>query len=123
MLVKRFLAVCAALLILALVPGACPAPGEGAKAERGYRRAAPVLAAIEEYRRELGSYPDSLTQLTPQFLEPAAVAVPTRPQEQYPLEYERDSTGFVLTFRYVGPGMNECRYTAAKREWECSGYF
>lgn len=37
-----------------LLLGAClgPDPGQGEKAERGYRRAAPVIAAIEAYHRD-----------------------------------------------------------------------
>jgi hypothetical protein len=52
-----------------------------------------------------------------------ALAIPTRADERYPLEYRRDGTDFILSFRYAGPGMNECRYASVVRRWRCSGYF
>jgi hypothetical protein len=44
-------------------------------------------------------------------------------QVGYPWEYERDSTDYVLTFRYTGPGMNSCHYSPAEPRWKCGGYF
>jgi hypothetical protein len=109
----------AAVLLLA----ACPAPGEGPKAQRGEARAAPVIEALTAYRAERGAYPDSLRLLVPRFLPDSALRVPDRVQERYPLEYERTADGYVLTFRYVGPGMNHCRYRPERPRWECGGYF
>ncbi len=108
-----------ALILLA----ACPKPGHGAKAARGFARAAPVLTALAEYRAQVGSYPDSLAALVPAYLMAAALETPDGAQEKYPLEYRRDSTGFRLRFRYVGPGMNYCDYSAAQPKWHCGGYF
>ena len=99
-----------------------PPPGRGAKAARGYQRAAPVIAALAEYRRAHGTFPDSLAQLVPAYLPDSALAMPTRAQERYPLEYRADSGGYQLGFRYVGPGMNFCRYHSASRQWSCGGY-
>ena len=100
-----------------------PPPGRGAKAARGYQRAAPVIAALAAYQQAQGSYPDSLRQLVPAYLPDSALAVPTRAQERYPFEYRADSGAYELTFRYVGPGMNRCRYRSAARKWSCGGYF
>jgi hypothetical protein len=110
-----------ALILLAACP--LPRPGHGAKAARGFARAAPVLTALAEYHARVGSYPDSLAALVPAYLTAAALATPDRAQERYPLEYQRDSTGFRLRFRYVGPGMNYCDYSAARPKWRCGGYF
>lgn len=109
--------------LAALILAACPAPGEGPKAERGYERARPVIQALAAYRAERGAYPDSLAQLVPGFLDAGALATPDAPQERYPLEYARQDTSYVLTFRYTGPGMNYCRYQPAAARWQCGGYF
>jgi hypothetical protein len=109
---------------MSLVLGACgDPPGKGPKAERGYQRSAPIIAALERYRAERGQYPDSLRMLVPRYLPERALRVPDHPQEHYPLQYQRTATGFELTFRYVGPGMNECTYTPVAKKWDCGGYF
>ena len=110
-------------LLAALLLGGCTPPGKGPKAERGYRRSAPVIAALERYRAQRGAYPDSLPALVPGFLPDGALRVPDREQERYPLEYRRAADGYELTFRYVGPGMNSCTYTPAPARWDCSGHF
>jgi hypothetical protein len=110
-------------LLLPFAITACDDPGEGPKAARGYARAAPVINALETFRRLLRRYPDSLTDLVPVFLPATALAVPTGPQEHYPLQYRTDSGEFTLTFRYVGPGMNECSFSTPARKWNCSGYY
>jgi hypothetical protein len=87
----------------ALLVGAwCDAPGEGPKAERGYRRAAPVIAALARFRADHGQYPDSLPQLVPAYLPAAALAVADAPQERYPLGYRRATDQYELSFRYAG---------------------
>lgn len=119
----RRIAFALALAAAVVALGGCPAPGEGPRAERGYRRSAPVIAALERYRGARGTYPDSLRQLVPAFLPDSTLRVPDRNRERYPLDYRRTPDGYVLTFRYTGPGMNACAYTSAPAEWKCSGYF
>ena len=119
----RRTAIATAVLLIPLLLTACPAPGEGPLAERGYRRGAPVIAALERYRSERGAYPDSLRQLVPAFLPDSALRVPDRDRERYPLEYQRTADGYELGFRYAGPGMNTCSYTPSTARWKCSGYF
>lgn len=110
-------------IVVAFGVAACVPPGEGPKAARGYARAAPVIAALDSFHSVVGRYPDSLPQLVPDFLRQESLAIPGRKLERYPLEYERSATDFILSFRYVGPGMNNCRFRASSRRWECSGYF
>lgn len=112
-----------ALLAISLTVAACDPPGKGPRAERGYRRSAPVIAALEQYRAARGEYPDSLRMLVPRYLSESALRVPDGAGERYPLEYGRTAEGFALTFRYAGPGMNECTYTAEARGWRCGGRF
>ena len=108
--------------LAALFLCACPAPGKGPRAERGFERARPVIEALDRYRAERGAYPDRLEQLVPEFLPAAALAVPRAAKEGYPLEYARQDSTYRLTFRYVGPGMNHCQYQPGAR-WRCGGYF
>jgi len=114
----RRAAAAAALLLLA----ACDPPGKGPRAERGYRRAEPVIQALAAYRAAHGAFPDSLAELVPAHLSAGALAVPRAPRESYPLQYRRTGAGYELTFRYAGPGMNECTWRVPPGEWECGGY-
>ena len=100
---------------------ACPAPGEGAKAARGYQRAEPILAALDRYHTAMRGYPLSLEALVPQYLDSLAL-VPPKALQEYPFEYARSDTSYELSFRYVGPGMNRCTYRSAARKWICNGY-
>ena len=108
---------------MAFALAACDPPGKGPKAERGYRRSAPVIAALDRYHAEHGQYPDSLRMLVPGFLPDSALRLPEREPERYPLEYGRTREGYDLTFRYTGPGMNDCTWHADTRKWACSGRF
>jgi len=111
-----------ALLCAASAFLACPAPGEGAKAERGYRRAAPVIAALQRFHATTDSYPQSLLTLIPQYLDSAAAPAAIETQES-PLGYVRSARDFELSFRYGGPGINECTYRSVTGLWKCSGHF
>lgn len=113
----------AALLLSPVVLGACDPPGKGPKAERGYDRSAPVIAALEQYRSQRGEYPASLREMVPAFLADSALRVPDRPGETYPLEYTRLPEGYALEFRYTGPGMNDCTYRPGVKKWDCGGRF
>jgi len=92
-------------------------PGEGAKAERGYKTAAPVIEALHKYYKANAIYPDSLSQLVP-------VYVPVIGREPE-LSYSSISLGkdYELKFSYTGPGVNHCTYIGSKKKWECDGYY
>jgi len=110
------LAVRRGVVLVALLLGGCPRPGEGCKADAGYRRAAPVIAALARYHQARGSYPATLHELTPDWL-----AAP--PQS---LQYVRREDRYQLTFSYTGPGVNHCTYdpgTTAPKPWQCRGYY
>jgi hypothetical protein len=109
----------AALLTLAL--SACDRPGKGRRAEAEYRRSEPVLEALERFHAARGAYPGRLEELVPAFLTAGALAAPAGAE---PLEYGRlRDDAFLLTFRYSGPGRNECTWTSATPRWRCRGYF
>jgi hypothetical protein len=93
-------------------------PGVGEKAEKGYAASEPVIAALEKYQTDHGSYPEKLAELVPDYL-PAA---PTKTDE---LDFSYSSTGdsYHFSFHYIGPGMNTCAFTPETKKWECSGAF
>ncbi len=93
-------------------------PGVGEKAEKGYAASKPVIAALEKYRNDHGAYPESLTELVPDYL-PAA---PTKTED---LDFFYSSTGdsYQFSFYYIGPGMNSCTFTPESKEWDCSGAY
>lgn len=113
---RRFLAI---LLLMLL---SCRSPGHGPKAERGYHRAEPVIAALEAFARDSGRYPRSLEALVPGYLDRDALAVPGQAQEAYPFEYAIADSTYRLSFRYVGPGMNRCTFHPVTN-WACTGHF
>ena len=102
---------------------ACPPPGEGVKAERGYKRAGPIIAALERFHADSGHYPSALSALVPAFLADSALAVPTREQERYPWRYTMSGDDYTLQFQYTGPGMNACVYRRSAARWQCSGVY
>lgn len=106
-----------------LATAACPAPGEGVKAQRGYRRAEPIIAALDRFDADSGRYPGALTALVPTYLPDSALAVPTREQERYPWTNTLAGAAYSLQFRYTGPGSNECTYFGTTRRWHCSGLY
>lgn len=93
-------------------------PGVGEKAEKGYAASEPVIAALEKFKADHGSYPEKLTELVPDYLPES----PTMPDG---LEYSYSSTGdgYAFSFHYRGPGLNTCTYTPEEKEWKCSGAY
>jgi len=106
----------AAVALASMTTVGCPAPGKGPKAERGYAQAQPIISALDAYHRTKKAYPDSLAQLVPNYLDPVA--------DRAPVEYHKvQDDDYEVSFRYVGPGMNECHYQGSSRTWSCSGHF
>lgn len=118
---KRAAAPAALLIAIFALPG-CPRPGWGAKAQRGYQRADPVVAALEQYRGDHAGYPGKLSDLIPTYLSPAALQPPDAPQELWPFTYARVDEEYELSFHYAGPGMNTCTYRPSTG-WKCHGAF
>jgi len=118
---------CGALLVYAAAACLFAVCGGGEIGESGKNRLAraygtPIVAGLERYRQVTGAYPDSLSELVPRFVARSQLAAPTASVLEYPFEYHRRGGTFELVVRYVGPGMNECRFTPG-RIWQCSGYF
>ena len=105
-------------LIVLIGLAGCPGPGEGAKAERGYRASEPVLDALARHFDRTGQYPAVLDELLN--VDDGLAAVP-RPNDN-DLHYTSTGTDFELAFTYTGPGVNHCRTNRA-RHWTCNGYY
>ena len=103
------------IILIAVMVNAChiygPAPGEGSKAEVFYAHAEPIINALDEFHNENGYYPESLSQLVPQYLT------------EYNWQdnsYKVNGGIYELWFSYQGPGINTCVYKPGSK-WECSG--
>jgi hypothetical protein len=82
-----------------LVPALNKVPIKSAQGEAS-RAMAVTAIALERHRLDRGTYPESLSALTPQWL----AAVPNDPLTQQPLRYERDGAD---SFRLWSVGWNE----------------
>ena len=111
------------LFFLLLCLAGCEKPGEGPKAARGFRRTAPLIAALAAYHTQHRSYPKTLQQLVPRHLPAASLRPPLAPEQPFPFEYRRTPDGYRLGFRYQGPGMNVCTYRSGSGRWTSHGYY
>ena len=96
--------------------------GESGKRRLARAYGAPVVVALDRYHQEHGDYPRRLADLVPRYLADSELTAPQTSILGYPFEYRVDSSAYELLVRYVGPGMNECRYSP-HRAWRCGGYF
>ena len=96
--------------------------GESGKNRLAKAYGEPVIAALARYHADSASYPFALPQLVPLYLSAEALRAPELPPLCYPFEYRGAGETYQLSARYVGPGMNECRYAPAAG-WSCDGHF
>ena len=101
----------------AILPTVEP-PGVGKKAEMGYKLSEPVIAALEQYKADHGTYPKTLEELVPDYLS-------TVPVSTDGVDFSYSSTGesCSLSFHYTGPGMNSCTYKPETKDWRCYGAY
>ncbi|MFZ2753085.1 MAG: hypothetical protein WAZ48_06515 [Lysobacteraceae bacterium] len=116
------------MVVIALIAfglAACDDPGEGPRFEAGRKKAELVLAAIQEYRSDVGRYPASLDDLAPKYLRKKDLGehVPGRSIAFYYEPYPEGS--FLFEFAYTGPGRNRCEYVPDSKptKWSCLGYY
>jgi len=91
--------------------------GEGPKAETGYKACAPFIAALESYKADHDSYPQTLDELVPDYLPDLSVD-----PEDFLFSYRIKDASYQLRFSYSGPGNNICTYTP-EEGWYCYGYW
>ena len=116
---KYILLVCLAVTTICAC-GAVPTdepPGVGEKADRGYAACAPIIEALEKYLSDKGTYPETLEELIPDYID----TIPAEVNEN-PIAYQKAEDGYSLSFYYIGPGMNWCNYTP-EDGWNCSGAY
>jgi hypothetical protein len=110
-------------------------PGEGWKARAGFSHAAPVIAALEKFHQDRGSYPVELEELVPTYLSSEQLLLPpplrggiqrirsTTTHNPQMFSYDQEGDGYSLGFSYAEPGMNDCVYDSKKKSWQSSGYY
>jgi len=101
----------------------CASPGEGPKANAGYKAAEPAIKAIDAYFHLNSAYPSSLEELVPRFISDNDLIVVMPGKKTVPLTYRQADDGFELSFSYVGPGTNKCVYQSKNRTWTCHGAY
>jgi hypothetical protein len=102
----------------------CSAPGQGAKAKQGYEQGAHIIAALQEYKKVRGEYPDLINDLVPEYLSATELVLAVASNSAYPFTYHRiDGNGYALSFRYGGPGINDCTYESKTLKWQCYGHY
>jgi hypothetical protein len=91
-------------------------PGVGPNADAGKRAATAVLRSLENFRGDHGMYPETLEELTPQYLS-------KRPRlaNGKPFSYQRVVSNYKLTFNYTNPVPIHCTYEPA-RKWACEWF-
>lgn len=91
---------------------------DGPSALDGETRAAPIISALDEYKKDNGSYPTELDLLSPSYLS----FVP-RPSWRWPYayEYELRKDEFILSFMQ-GRNLDGdyCGYSSQAKEWRCT---
>ena len=113
------------LVVMACVAAssACYAPGQGPVARSGYKICTPAIEALAAYHAEHSRYPVGLEELVPRYLS----RVPSQKADSrlMSIGYKlHPADSYELEFRYVGPGMNYCRYSPTfAAQWKCGGYY
>ena len=121
---------------LALCLTSCWTPaGKGQKAEAGYKAAAPIIVALEKFRKTRGHYPANLYELLPEYLSDTKALLyrgrvqplnspdvsASIPEQEFGYQLDGDTYG--LSFSYTGPGMNRCWYNSKMKTWSAHGYY
>lgn len=108
-------------IVLCVFLAACVSePGKGKLAEERFRQSNTVIAALKQYQKKHGAYPESLSSLVPDEM----TVLPRIFKQDSPVDhgaYRRDGSSYELWFRYPEDGMNECRYQP-QQGWQCHGY-
>jgi hypothetical protein len=108
-----------ALVVSALAgsPG-CWDPGHGPTAAAAYALADPLIAGLERFKQDKGSYPDKLAELVPVYVR----SLPPETNNIALFNYTRKGETYNLDFSYSGPGINWCVYHPGGK-WSCGGAY
>jgi hypothetical protein len=114
-----FLIVSSMLCGCTLITG--PQAGQGSADRETQRKAEPVIAALEQFHKDHGSYPRKIQELFPRYIaDQHALGVGS-------FSYSKQGPDYVLMYDYVSGfaiyrGINQCVYYSKKKKWECGGY-
>lgn len=93
--------------------------GEGEVAKQGYAAAQPVIEALEKYRQENQTYPDSWIKLVPKYIK----ELPKDGNDlRYSYSFNQSKNIYTLEFNYDGSGVvgiAECTYYSNTKAWSC----
>jgi hypothetical protein len=107
----RLACLVACSLLLASAPG-CDTEGT---ARRNKDKAAPIISALDAYKRDNGRYPNTLAALVPKYLKqidkPAATA-----SGDWDYEPQNDGQEFFIGFEGSGEHYN-AYYLSTERQW------
>jgi hypothetical protein len=112
----------ASAVVLAIFSAAgCCSPMSCKPAVVGMERYDPLVHALADFRQDRGRYPDSLEELVPTYLP----ALPQGSANQRPSDpaYGASADGYVLEFRYSGPGINTSGFNHGDGAWRCVGAY
>lgn len=87
------------------------------EAQDSFVQYAPVISALEQYKKEHGDYPPLLNDLVPTYVPKIT------DRTNGTLTYRKLEKAFSLEFTYFGPGANRCWYGTEEMKWKCTGYF
>ena len=90
--------------------------GEGPKAEAGYKLCKPLIEALEKSRAAKQTYPISLAELVPSYLD----SLPANRDVSIAYQFLK-ADDYELTFRYYDPRIHTCVYRPRK-DWFCRGH-
>jgi len=123
-MIRRVL--CTSLALGIVLIAGCATPGKGQKAESGYALLEPVIRALDKFYEKNGAYPEKLQELVPKYVSKVPESF-----DDWPIVYFRETPrsaevtsvkypGYLLSFKYTGPGMNQCFFRPGE-QWDCSG--
>ena len=108
------------IILVACVAFCLGCVSSGAQEALGKKICAPVIHALHAYKLKHDRFPDSVEQLTPDFIP----KIPLGPDET-PLYYQREETEFLLSFNYdagwYSLGISACVYMP-RHLWSCGAY-
>jgi hypothetical protein len=105
------------LLILAAIAAINYFALDGPTVEQGAKAGQPLISALNQYKKDQGSYPAALDALAPKYLGAVPSAAPN-----YPFNYEtcNNAGGFRLSFKLGKDAVNYCSTTSGVSGWTCS---
>lgn len=118
--VREFL-VALCLFWLFFVLSGCATMGQASRqADAGFESMAPIVLCLERFHKDNQRYPNSLTELIPDYIPRVPKKVDGLPVIYKPQDKNEN---FTLSFQFRDPKLNYCTYSSMKKSWDCQAYF